>query len=207
MNPIKWLASHEPVIAASVTAAGGVLAVLQTSSDVSGAQQGTLAAVVALLGAFVSRFTTSPATKAKIQAGIDNLPQIEADVKELQGLFAPAFKQEGGLKGVAEWLNNIAANHIGTLERTVDDGVKRLMGVVHPPAVPVTPPAAEPAPVVPPGPVEPVAVDVAVDVAPAEPVAAEPVAAEPAAAPAAEPAPVEADPFTQLAAIAAAPTP
>lgn len=201
MNPVKWVATHEPVLAGAVTAAVGVAAILDTSTDAKGGLIGAISASLALLGGFVSRFTTSPATKAKIQTGIDSLPQLEKDaaeaittVKQLRAEFdSPTNDGKGLLATAKSCISDHIANHLDSFDKSVDealdtiakvtdDAVSHVKAVVEPepvPAEPVATPVTEPAPEAAPVAVEPVAVE-------PEPAAAEPV-----------------DPFEVLAQIAA----
>lgn len=164
---IKWAATHEPLILAGVILAAAIFLVLRYGTNADGTTQGLSASTVTLVAGFISRFVTSPAGRKALAAGVDNLPQLEKDVAELQGLFAPAFKQGGGLKGVAAWLADLFANHQDAVEQTIADGISHLQAIADS-AAPNVPAAPEPAPAV----VEP-APEPAPAPAPAEP-AAEP---------------------------------
>jgi hypothetical protein len=132
----RWLFTHEPLLIAGLVAAVSVYAALRYGTKTGGTTQGETAGLVLTLFATARQFVTSPAARGALTAGVDNLPQLEADVQELQGLFGPAFKRTGGLKGVAGWLNDLVAHHVDTVERTVADGIQVLRSIASPAADP-----------------------------------------------------------------------
>lgn len=214
---LKWLFSHEPLIVAGVVAGAAVYVALRYGTKTDGTTQGETSGLVLTVFAVARQFVTSPAGRQALAAGIDNLPQLEADaaaaikaVEQLRAEFNDPTNGGKGLLSVAKkFISDHVANHLDSFDQSVNDALAAVKSAgaaaVHDVTDIVNAPILTPAPtapvddaaasgdnITPAAPVEPVAVDMAP--------AAEPPAEVPA--PEADPA-VQADPFTVLEQIAA----
>lgn len=165
VNPITWVLDHEPAIAGSFAAATGVATALGTSTGASGLDIGGITAALALVGPAISRWTTSNATKAKIQDSIDHLPQIMADVstvaKSVDSIKAGVLSQHQSLFETSKkFIDDHIAGRLDEFDKSVDDAVSdvaaagkdaeaAVVAIVKTPAKPTPVVVAVPAPVSP----------------------------------------------------------